>query len=367
MSGKIGIYIHIPFCVSKCSYCDFYSLKYNENSALEYTKKVLEQIYRWGSELNRSADTLYFGGGTPTLLSPKQISDIIIASKKGFGLKNAEITLEANPAENLEEYFVRVAEGGVNRVSFGMQSANDSELKMLSRRHNSADVKRSVISARNAGIKNISLDIMLGIPGQTKASLYNTLNFAIENNPDHISAYMLSLEKNTELYKNKEKYDIPGDDLSAEYYLYTCEFLEKCGYERYEISNFCKKGLKSRHNLKYWLGEDYLGIGPAAHSLINGKRFYYDRNIQEFLNGPKEIYEGEGGGFEEYVMLRMRLKMGVNLSDVKRLFKNANTEKIKKKALTFEKAGLIRTNGDFISLTDKGAVVSNKIIAEFLF
>lgn len=370
MQKNLGLYIHIPFCICKCAYCDFYSIKIDDELANTYTNKILSELNRWGGILKcPPADTLYFGGGTPTLLKSEQIKAIIDKSKELFSLKDAEITLEANPAENLADYFAQVVNAGVNRFSIGLQSANENELKMLSRRHTVNDVSRCVADARLAGIKNISLDIMLGIPGQTKESLKKTVDFTVGQNPEHISAYLLSLEEGTELYKNRNSFNIPNDDEAGELYLYATELLKSAGFQRYEISNFAKDDKISKHNTKYWQGDNYLGLGPAAHSFINGKRFYYDRDIKAYLSAPTEIPDGEGGTAEETLMLRLRLSSGLDLVKFMSDFSGEITEnkvnRILKKAELFKKCGLVTINGNRIALTDQGALVSNSIIAEF--
>lgn len=372
MSTKpIGIYVHIPFCVSKCAYCDFYSLAQNDGVMDEYTSKIVSEIYRWGSVLGTPpADTLYFGGGTPSLLNHKQIKAIIDAVKDVFSLKSAEITLEANPAEDLNEYFSLVAEAGVNRVSLGLQSAVESELKLLSRRHSLTDVEASVSAARKAGIDNISLDLMLGIPNQTKESLKQSVDFVLSQGVEHISAYLLSLEKGTALYNKRNTLNIPNEDEAGEFYLQVCRLLKNAGYDRYEISNFAKNNKISRHNTKYWLGEEYLGLGPAAHSFVGGKRFYYERDLKAYLTNPIEVCDGDGGGLSEFIMLRLRLKSGISLNDMVSRFGNEITlealERVKQKANLFSKKGLLKFSRDEISLTDKGALVSNLIICEIV-
>lgn len=366
MTSDIGLYVHIPFCVSKCAYCDFYSLTYNESKAAEYTKKILCEIRRWGTELRRSADTLYFGGGTPSLLKPEYIKSIIDECKKYFLLEDAEITLEINPAENLKDFLKEVAFAGVNRISVGMQSANDGELSLLSRRHRFADTIRTVSDIKSAGVDNFSLDIMLGIPGQTKASLKSSLEAALSLCPMHISTYLLTLEKGTPLFENRNNFSIPDDDEAGELYLYTCDFLRKNGFERYEISNFAKNNKYSKHNLKYWNCEEYLGLGAAAHSFIDGKRFYYERSLNDYLKNPTCIPNGNGGDFEEYLMLKMRLATGLDINEYKRLYPEINTEKLIKKIRLFQKAGLLQNIDERISLTDKGAVVSNSVISNML-
>ena len=366
MNSKLGIYIHIPFCLSKCAYCDFYSLGYNTQVAEDYTNRLLSEIVRWGAKLKRPADTLYFGGGTPSLLPPHLIERIINVCKEKFGLEGAEITVENNPADNLKDWLGSVAQAGVNRISVGLQSSVDSELALLGRRHKAADVIKAVEDIKWSGINNFSLDLMLGIPNQTEKSLDKSIDFALSLEPNHISTYLLSLEKGTPLYNNRNSLQIPSQDLSADFYLQTCRRLEEKGYERYEISNFAKDGKISKHNTKYWILTDYLGLGPGAHSLIDGKRFYYDKNLKEYIKEPKEVFEGCVGGIEETLMLALRLSRGVDFNALIKENPNINFEEVIKKAQLFEKIGLLQKNGESFSLTDRGAVVSNSVITELL-
>lgn len=362
----LGLYIHVPFCVSKCAYCDFYSLSGKTDLMARYVERLIQEIHRWGRALSAPpTDTLYFGGGTPSLLSAEQIKAIIDNAKESFSLSDAEITLEVNPAESLEAFFAAVAEAGVNRVSVGLQTAEQAELKLLSRRHSATDVSRTVTAARAAGIHNISLDLMLGIPGQTAVTLKRSVDFVAEQGVDHVSAYLLSLEPGTPLYARRETLPIPDADRAGELYLTACSMLREAGYERYEISNFAKNGAISRHNTKYWMGEDYLGLGPAAHSFVGGKRFYYPRDLAAYLQNPTEIADGAGGDPTETVMLRLRLKSGLSLSMLEERFSLA-TDRLRQKAAWFAKNGLVRLEGDIISLTDRGAVVSNSVITELL-
>jgi len=370
MDSKLGLYIHVPFCIRKCAYCDFYSVPLNFSLADAYVNKIINELDRWGDNLGcPPADTLYFGGGTPSLLESERILAIINKSKELFSLKNAEITMEVNPAERLNEYFENIVKAGVNRLSIGVQSANENELEFLSRRHSARDVVACANDARAAGIENISLDIMLGIPGQTKESLKKTVDFVLERSPQHISAYLLSLEEGTPLYKNRHNLNIPNDDEAGELYLYTCELLKAAGFERYEISNFAKGDRISKHNTKYWQGADYLGLGPAAHSFINGKRFYYDRNLNNYIDNTKEIADGEGGTVVERLMLSLRLSSGLDLNkfaaDFPHDIDQNKINRLAKKAELFAKNGFVIFSNNVISLTDKGALVSNAIIADF--
>lgn len=366
MNKKIGIYIHVPFCISKCAYCDFYSLSYSEKQVEEYVEKIVSELNRWGAKLKCSADTLYFGGGTPSLLSANQISRIIETAKKNFGLEEAEITVEVNPKEDLADWFQCIEKYGVNRVSLGYQSGIDQELALLSRRHKVEDVVKAVEDIRAAGIDNFSLDLMIGIPNQDEQSLKRSIETAVSLNPSHISAYLLSIEENTPFYKMQEKLNIPDDDKAAELYLTACDLLKEKGFERYEISNFAIDKKYSKHNTKYWKNEEYLGLGPGAHSFLSGKRFHYSRNLKEYLDNPLEIFEESAGGFEEWFMLVIRLREGVSFEQINKKFENLDTKQAKIKADLFVKGGLLEKVESIYRLTDKGAVISNSVITELL-
>ena len=269
---------------------------------------MCEHLYLAGQRLERPADTLYFGGGTPSLLGGERIARLIHAAKQGFGDNFTEITVECNPADNLKADFEVMAKAGVNRISLGVQSGIDTELKALSRRHTTDDVVRTVKDAKAVGIHNISLDLMLGIPHQTMESLKKSLDFLLSSEPTHISAYMLKIEPNTPFGKaDISSLNLPDEDTVSDMYLFVSDYLKSRGFEHYEISNFAKKGYRSKHNTRYWLCEEYLGLGPAAYSYLNGKRFSFDRNCEQYLTCPTVLSDGEGGDFEEFSMLRLRL------------------------------------------------------------
>ena len=345
---NLGIYIHIPFCLTKCGYCDFYSFSPKNVEMDLFCDKIINEINRWSDKLCRSADSLYIGGGTPSVLGTERLNKIITHATKKFNIKG-EITVECNPCDNIDFSSLQA-----NRLSFGLQSFNDNELTALNRRHNALTAKETFLKAKKH-FNNISLDVMLGIPYQTKESLKRTLDFCIDLDIPHISTYMLKIEKNTPFYRSSLPF--LNEDETCDLYLFTCEYLKAHGYERYEISNFSKKGFESKHNLKYWLGADYLGLGPAAHSRIDNKRFYYDRDFKAYLENPREIYEGEAGSLEENIMLSLRTNSGVNFKD---------SPKIKNTASRLAKNGLIYYNNDVITLTDKGALLENAIIAELI-
>lgn len=367
-----GVYIHIPFCKSKCPYCDFYSYPCNENEKTEYINALIDEITtfkRVGEFIKEpfKADSLYIGGGTPSALSGEALYKIITAAKKRFFIDEAaEITVECNPGSDIEAIIPFLTEAGVNRISLGMQSIVDSERKALGRSANKERIASVISLLKEYGISNISLDIMLGIPNQTTDSLNETLEFAVKCRVPHISAYILKIEENTHFYKARDKYDFPDDDACCDFYLQCCDFFKNHGFEHYEISNFAKKGFESKHNTKYWILEDYLGLGPGAHSFINGKRFYFDSSTADFINEAPAVFDCFGGSPEEYIMLSLRLKNGLSLEKLDNLFGEEFSKKIIKKAPLFKEKGLVNFNGKEVSLTEQGMLLSNAIIAEFI-
>lgn len=365
---KIGLYIHVPFCAGKCPYCDFYSVKADESVMHKYTQRVCDEISRWGKQLACEADTLYFGGGTPSVLGAENIGVIIKAAQSAFLSDGAEITLECNPSGLEDSFFSQVRGAGVNRVSLGLQSAVDGERRALGRRADAETAHRAVELAKRAGIDNISLDLMLGIPNQTQETLKESVEFCAAADVRHVSAYMLKLEEGTWFYNNRDKLTLPDEDATCDMYLSACELLEKNGFMQYEISNFSKLGYESRHNLKYWNAEDYLGIGPSAHSMIDGRRFFYERDLNSFLKAelfPQE--EGQGGDFEEYAMLRLRLTQGLREEDVEKRFGHAIPTELYERCAPMEQAGYFKKCRNGIAFTPKGFLVSNMLISKLLF
>ncbi len=313
------------------------------------------------------ADTLYLGGGTPSVLSGEELFKIITSAREKFLIpKDAEITVECNPNSDIEGILPYLLKAGVNRISLGLQSAVDKERKTLGRHSDKKRVTEVIELLKLNGIANISLDVMLGIPFQTEKSLKETLDFVIESGVPHISAYMLKIEEGTHFYKNFDKYDFPDEEVTIELYNQCADTLEKSGFTHYEISNFAKAGFESRHNTKYWELENYLGIGPGAHSYIDGKRFYFENDTQGFINGEKAVFDDFGGDAEEYIMLKLRLKKGLLLSELKTLYGENPLIKIKEKAPFLKEQGLIDFDGERISLTRKGLLLSNSVICELI-
>lgn len=367
---NIGLYLHIPFCKSKCPYCDFYSFSGKDSQKDDYTSvlksKVLSSISALQGGVQCKADTLYIGGGTPSVLGAKNLETLVNTCNSGFLTDNSEITVECNPHGIDEDLFKTLYECGVNRISLGLQSAVDSERRILGRLSDRNQVEKAVKTAQKVGFENITLDVMLGVPNQTEKSLNETLDVCLSLGVPHISAYMLKLEENTHFYKNQSKYNFPDDDLTADLYLQMCETIENNGIMQYEISNFAKKGFESRHNLKYWHCEEYLGLGPSAHSFLDGKRFYYDHDFESFMNGNSPIDDGFGGDFTEYAMLNLRLVEGLNEDKVFKHFGHNIPKEIYEKSKIFIDNGYMIANENGLSLTRKGFLMSNTILAEIL-
>lgn len=362
-----GIYIHIPFCRSKCPYCDFYSLRTQEK-ADAYTDAVTDEIktlrrlsdFVDESARTEKADSVYFGGGTPSVMGEKRLSDLLSAVMNNFTVdNNAEITAEVNPSiKSPDSFFGGIAQAGFNRVSIGMQSAVDAERRALGRTAGADDVKAAVKSARRAGIHDISLDVMLGIPMQTEKTLAYTLDFALSLGITHLSCYMLQIEEGTVFYSRRDSLKLPTEDETADMYLFMCERLKSKGMRRYEISNFCFDGNVSRHNMKYWTLAPYIGIGPSAHSFYGGKRFFFERDTDAFCRGDRAVFDCLGGTDEEKTMLAMRIDSGAAISEL--------SEKSRSKLPLLKKAGLISERGGRVALTDSGCLVSNSVIAELI-
>ena len=361
----LGIYLHVPFCKSKCPYCDFYSLTGWDGDLLDrYVTSLCEAIRRYDPQ---EADTLYFGGGTPSLLGGRRIGRLIDACAERFGLAGAEITLEANPADDLADTLRDFAAAGGNRLSLGMQAAVDRELAALGRRHRMADLYKTAEDAKRAGIRNLSLDLMLATPGQTEQSVRRAAEVCRELEATHLSAYLLKIEPGTPFAVHPPA--LPEEDAAADRYLLACRVLEQAGYAQYEISNFSLPGYESRHNLKYWNGDPYLGFGPAAHSFYGGKRWAYPRDLAGFLAGGLPVEERDeeipAGSPEEYAMLRLRLTAGLTEREFAARFGAPVPADWKRRAAALP-AGLVQTGEGGIRLTREGFLVSTPLIARIL-
>lgn len=363
---SVGIYIHVPFCRHKCPYCDFFSVTVTEALLDAYADETIRRIRLLASE-RLSADTVYFGGGTPSLLGGRRIRRIMDALRCCVAVSDeAEITVEANPSADLGEFLEGCAASGVNRLSLGMQSALKKELSAIGRRHCPDDILRAMEKAHGCGIRNISLDLMLGIPFQTTDSLEHSLQFIESTSPSHVSAYMLKIEENTPFYRIKHALPIADEDELADMYELAFGRLEKMGYRQYEISNAAKKGFESRHNIKYWNCDEYIGLGPAAHGFFKGRRYYYPRSLSDFLEGAVPQDDGEGGSMEEYAMLRLRLAEGLTKDGMMQRFGVPVPQKMLDRAACLLMKPYCRIDERGISLTRKGMLISNAIICDLI-
>ncbi len=360
---NIGLYIHFPFCTAKCPYCDFYSMPADEAVKEKYARAVIDTLGKYG---DRRFDTVYFGGGTPSFSGKRNVAAI---AAKAFSQTDgeAEFTVECNPSFIEDGFFELLRANGVNRISMGLQSADDAERKLLGRHSGAEAVLAAVKKIRSAGIENISLDLMLGVPGQTEESLLRSIEFCEAAGAKHISAYILKIEAGTVFDRIKSSLDLPGEDECASLYLFACEQAEKRGYMQYEISNFAQPGFESRHNLKYWHDEEYLGIGPAAHSFLDGERFYYERDINGFMAGAEPVSDGAGGDFEEYAMLCLRLTEGIKEEETIERFGFGIPAEMKKAAERFARSGLVVIDDRGIKLTKNGFLLSNSVIGSLIF
>lgn len=363
----LGLYIHVPFCISKCPYCDFYSLPLPDDALLDaYTDEVCRRLSAPDVPL---ADTLYFGGGTPSLLGGKRLARIVSAASEHL-TSDAEITLEANPADRLYDTFCAFVSVGGNRLSLGMQAAGDHGLAALGRRHRMSDLHAAVNDARRAGLENLSLDIMLATPSQTPEDIQAAVQECVTLGASHVSAYLLKTEPGTPFFEQREQLCLPDEDTAAEQYLMCCEALETAGFAQYEISNFAKSGKQSRHNLKYWNSEDYIGIGPAAHSFYKGQRWYFERSLKAFLDGAQPLAEDPDadvadGSEEEYAMLRLRLTDGLRADLFETRFNKPLNPVWIDRARALPRS-LVSVSDERIALTREGFLLSNALTARIL-
>lgn len=370
---KLGIYVHIPFCKSKCEYCDFYSIGGGRDRRVidDYLQALADHIREAGRLAPEYlVDTVYFGGGTPSFFGADNLEKILDEIHKSFRLSiEAEITLEANPDSVTLQSMKKLVRAGFNRISIGVQSDDDAMLKKLGRPHNFHQAKQAMSFARQAGFGNISLDLMYGLPNQTLTAWKETVLRIVGLRPEHISCYALKVEEGTPLWSYKDLANLPDDDTQADMYLAASDILRDYGYEHYEISNFAKKDFRSKHNMKYWTGGEYLGFGPTAASDFAGKRFTIVRDLHGYIDGiaKKEtvlsecepIPPRERAG--EYVMLRLRTSDGISAEEYERqyLMPFAPLEKAMKR---FEEKGFAVYENERWRLTERGWLVSNQII-----
>ncbi|MCI6569249.1 MAG: radical SAM family heme chaperone HemW [Dysosmobacter sp.] len=373
----LGIYVHVPFCKSKCVYCDFYSLPHAEERMDAYVKAVTAHLLETAPRAERHrVDTIYFGGGTPSYLGAKRLREILSVILKKYDVdKHAEITLEANPDSAQDWRELRtLRKAGFNRVSLGMQSADDGELAEIGRVHTAAQVRTAVDAVRKSKIDNLSLDLIYGLPHQTMERWQANLEAAVALAPQHLSCYGLKVEEGTPLHARRDSAGLPGDDAQADMYLSTVETLRHYGFFQYEISNFARPGFESRHNLKYWTLQEYAGFGPGAHSDFGGVRYAYERDLDTYIRGVLEgtpmLSENERipplDRDTEYLMLGLRTVRGI----APKTFENHYRRRFDCLLPFLEecrKAGYaVREEDGSWHLTPGGFLVSNQIIGGVL-
>ena len=376
MSKTLGIYIHIPFCRSKCDYCDFYSLAGREDRMDDYQKALTAQIAESAPlAKDYTVNSIYIGGGTPSWYGVKRLCELLRLVQKKFKVaKDVEVTLEANPDSVTEKGLKILRRAGVNRISMGMQSGCDRELQDIHRPHTFQQVADAVAAARKAKIKNLNLDLIYGLPGQTEESWKDSLEKALALEPEHLSCYGLTVEEGTPLAGRVARGEqLPDDDAQAGFYLWTVDRLKEAGYAQYEISNFSRPGFQSRHNLKYWMGREYMGFGAAAHSDFGGCRYAFVRDLEGYIRGVMDgdrllsesdmIPPRERGS--EYLMLRLRTTHGIEEWEYRREF-YMNFDPIAAKLSEYEQRGWAVRADRRWRLTPEGFLLSNRLIGEIL-
>ena len=368
---RIGLYVHIPFCVSKCNYCDFCSFNLSTVSFRdEYINRICDEIHSYNGK-GICIDSIFFGGGTPSLLAPSEFDRICTAISTSFTvLPECEFTVEANPktldADKLRSY----KRNGVNRLSIGLQSIHENELKILGRIHSFEDFLSSYSLVKRFGIDNINVDIMYGIPEQTKESFEQTLNEVLKLGVPHISVYGLILEEGTPFFEKKDSLVLPSDDDECDMYYLASDLLGMKGYGHYEISNYSLKGSECRHNLKYWRCDEYIGVGLSAYSYYDGRRFGNTGDYKDYISGTDVVKYDEqlkkGDEAYEYVMLRLRLSEGFSLSEYKERFGVDFLDGRREMIMEMSDLGLINLSENRLSLTERGFYVSNSILIKLL-
>lgn len=365
-----GLYVHIPFCIKKCKYCDFTSYTGCGNVFDRYIAEMANEMEKYRGE---EIDTVFIGGGTPTIFSPLQLTALLNNIRNIFNIsRSAEITIEANPKTLSEEKLSALKKGGVNRLSIGVQSFNNSELETIGRVHNESDAENAVKLSQKCRFSNINLDIMFSLPGQTNESFKYTLEKAISLNPTHISCYSLILEEHTPLYDDvmSGKVKLCDEETDRALYEYACKFFSAHGFNQYEISNFAHQGYKCKHNLKYWNCDEYVGVGVAAHSYFKGERFFNTASLDDYLSGRysggiAEKIEGKDA-ISEFIIMGLRKTAGIEKKEFKKRFGKEIGELYKKEIEKFKRAGLIEEDDITLRLTFEGVNVSNAVLCEFV-
>jgi len=377
---KIGIYIHIPFCISKCGYCSFVSRPWDESLADRYCRAVVREVNSFAGaspSLTYQVDSIFFGGGTPSILSAEQITSIADAVRRNFAiLPSCEFSIEANPGTLTEEKLIRCRAIGINRISLGAQSFSDAELAAAGRIHGADQIAASFKLLRGCGFDNAGLDLILGLPDQTEHAWMANLEHAVALKPDHLSVYMLELHPELPLFRAVQSgaCRIPDEDAIADWYLRTLDYLEDRGYGQYEISNFALPGCECRHNLKYWLREPVLAFGVAGHSHDGMTRYANTSSLVTYLNrvangrSPVEWRESLGAerAFEETLFLGLRLRCGLDWEAVRRSASPGRLAACGTVLREMAAAGLLEWRGSRVRLTRRGMLLANEVFQHFV-
>ncbi|MBR1456170.1 MAG: radical SAM family heme chaperone HemW, partial [Oscillospiraceae bacterium] len=376
MKPRLGIYIHIPFCASKCSYCDFYSLAGCDGLMPEYHRALIAHMEESAHAIkNYEVDSVYFGGGTPSYYGAEHLIELFDVLKANGNVRmDAEVTVECNPDSVTLADLKLLRQEGVNRLSLGLQATDNDLLKLIGRRHNFQQAMRAVEDARRAGFDNLSLDLMYGLPSQTKSDWADTLAKTVELHPEHLSCYGLKLEPGTQMYADYQGSPIlPDEDEQADMYSYCAEMLERYGYRQYEISNFCAPGFESRHNLKYWNLDDYMGFGPGAASCVGSLRYSFVKDLKKYIYGVgrKISIVDEYQRVDpleravEYIMLGMRTSRGISEDDY-RVRCQCDWRPISKVLRAFAEKGWAEQTDGRWHFTVPGFLISNTLIGIML-
>lgn len=364
-----GLYIHIPFCLKKCLYCDFVSYVDCNDMHEKYVQSLCDEMKLYKGE---QIDTIFIGGGTPTILSPELLQRLLFFIKKNFDIINdCEFTIEANPKTLTKEKMNILKSNGVNRLSVGVQSFFDNELKAIGRIHSARDAVATILLARECGFDNINIDIMSSLPYQTPETLKKSIQKAVALGASHISCYSLIIEDNTPIARLYDEgvYTYPSEEIDREMYYTAKQALEDSGFSRYEISNYAKNGAECKHNLKYWQAVPYIGVGVAAHSFDGAKRYFNTSALSEYISGKRlesETMLTENEKIEEFIITGLRTKYGIDKYEFENRFKADIAALYKKQLDLFIKSGHMAYNNGVYTLTNKGIDVSNSILCEFI-
>ena len=374
----LGLYIHIPFCVTKCKYCDFNSFKIDLNEKIKYLNYLGEEMKLYKEEIkNREIDSIFVGGGTPSILNENEINILFEKIKENFNIKsNAEITMECNPGTLTLNKLKAMKKSGVNRLSIGLQAVQNHHLKYIGRIHTFEEFEKNYHDAKQMGFDNINIDLMYALPNQSREDWMESLEKVVKLNPTHISAYSLILEENTELFKmyERDEFNLLDENTDIEMYEYTINYLKSHGYNQYEISNYAKDNFECKHNVLYWKCEEYVGIGASASGYFNGIRY---NNICELDNYEKMILEGEKpieweeklsikDEIEESIFLGLRMNEGIQISDFKEKYNFDFEKEYKNEIEKLSKMELIEIDNNRMKLTQKGREISNSVFVEFI-